>query len=191
MQTRTKLSVYLEIIAWILAGAVLLGALLYFNVFQKNESLRVYGEGEECFNFEAELYRNAGCDGGTYTPKVSRGQITVLNFWYISCGPCLAELPHFNDVQAEFGDRIRVIALHSHSADSERDKQDFINKNFADYVISFAQDTENFKIFEHLGGKNAYPMTVILDQNGIIRFIRQGGMGKEELKTEIEKLLTP
>lgn len=187
--TKTKLAKVLEIVAWVVAIIILVVAILYYHVFSKEEEIKVYKIGETCPNFEISLYKTAGCDGGNYTPKDSRGQVTVLNFWYTTCGPCVEELPEFNEIQIEYGDKVRVIALHSYSIDNEVDKQAFIDETFGNYQMSFGQDTSSFAVFTHLGGKSAYPMTVILDSDGIIQFTRQGKMSKEELKAEIDKLI--
>lgn len=187
MKVRTKTSVYLEIIAWILATVLLVGAILYFNVYQKDSTVESgYEIGNECPDFELELYASeTNPDGGMFKLSDSRGKIVVLNFWYTSCGPCLAELPHFNQVQEEYGD-VKIYAIHSYAVDTSTDKQAFVNDKFGGYSLSFAQDTEELKLFNKLGGKNAYPHTVILDKNGVIRFIKTGSVSLEELKTQID-----
>lgn len=188
--TKTKLAKVLEIVAWVVAIIILIVAILYYNVFAKDEEIKVYEIGETCPNFEISLYKTAGCDGGNYTPKDSRGQVTVLNFWYTTCGPCLQELPSFNNIQIEYGDKVRVIALHSNSVDTQVDKQAFLDKNgYSDYQMTFAQDTKTFDVYTHLGGKSAYPMTVILDKEGVIRFIKQGSISEEDLRAQIEKII--
>lgn len=188
--TKTKLAKGLEIAAWVVAIIILIVAILYYNVFAKDEQIKVYKIGDTCPNFEISLYKTAGCDGGNYTPKDSRGQVTVLNFWYTTCGPCLQELPAFNKIQIDYGDKVRVIALHSYSADTQVDKQDFLDKEgFGDYQMSFGQDTTVFNVYEHLGGKGAYPMTVILDKDGVIRFTKQGSISEEDLRLQVEKLI--
>lgn len=187
--TKPDKKILFEAVVTALALLLLVFALLYYNVFNKNEAVKTYGIGNKCFNFEAVLYESAGCDGGVYTPKNSIGQVTVLNFWYTTCAACVKELPHFNEVQQEYGDKITVIAIHSSTADSDVDKQQFINSNFSDYVILFAQDTQSFKIYERLGGKMAWPMTVILDKQGTIRSVINKSLTYEQLKAEIDALL--
>lgn len=186
---RTKTSVVLEAVAWSLAGVLLVVTLLYYNVFHKQENTPVYGVGETCPNFVVTTYATGGKSAGTFEPKLSRGKVTVLNFWYKDCSPCVAELPHFNEVQEEYADRVTVVALHSYSINKEDDKQSFLDNTFPDYALTFAQDTEEFKVYNKLGGKNAYPMTVVLDQDGVIRYVRQGGMSKDALVEYIESLL--
>jgi hypothetical protein len=37
-------------------------------------------------------------DGKEISPEYFTGKITVLNFWFLGCPPCLAETPGFNKV---------------------------------------------------------------------------------------------
>lgn len=190
MLKRTKLSVYLEIVAWALALCLLLGVILYYNVFKKTELTKVYEVGDPCPDFEITLYQsNAEPEGGTYSPQKSLGKVTILNFWYTNCGPCLKELPYFDVVQRKYSEAVKIIAVHSYSADTWVDKQAFIDEKFSDYTFSFGQDTEELKLFDHLGGVDSYPMTVIFDKVGVIRYRKQGGITQEVLQQEIEKLL--
>lgn len=187
---RTKLSIRLEIVAWVLLAVILIGALVYYNAIYKEPELYVYGTGEKCYPFEIMLFKSAGADGGTYAPKDSLNQVTVLNFWYSTCGPCLAELPHFNDAQIHYGDKIRVVAIHASDVDEEVDKQAFLDKyGYSDYVISFGLDTVAYDVYHHLGGDGTYPTTVILDKEGIIRFTRKGGISREDLFSAIDGIL--
>lgn len=190
MQKRMKASFWAEVTAWALAAILLIGTLVYFNACKKEQEISVYGTGDACPQFDAVLYRTkADPEGGVFTPKSAKGKVMILNFWYTTCGPCLKELPDFNAVQSEYGEKVKIVALHSYSADTDVDKQAFLEDKFPDYVISFAQDTESFHLYDSLGGAGSYPMTVIADGDGIIRFIKQGSITLTELQTEIEKLI--
>lgn len=190
MLKRTKLSIYLEIIAWIMAILFLIAVFLYYNVFDKQEIPEGYEIGEVCPDFEIEVYKSAANpDGGTFSPRESREKVIVLNFWYTNCGPCLAELPHFNTLQQEYPESVKVVAIHSYSADTWVDKQSFIDEKYSDYQITFALDTAELKLYDNFGGKESYPMTVILDKEGIIQYVRQGKIELVELRERVENLL--
>lgn len=190
MPKRTKLSFYLEMAAWTLALLFLIGVILYYNVFYNVEIPQGYEIGEVCPDFEIEIYKSkADPDGGAFSPQDSRGKVTVLNFWYTNCGPCLQELPDFDAVQKLYPEEVKIVAIHSYSVDTWVDKQAFIDTNFTDYQISFGQDTSELKLFDHLGGTDSYPMTVILDREGVIRFSQKGKLQEGILQGEVEKLL--
>ena len=42
-------------------------------------------------------------DGKEISADYFSGKITILNFWFLSCPPCLAETPGFNKVIVKFG----------------------------------------------------------------------------------------
>lgn len=187
--TRSKLSKILEIVGWSVALVVLLGAILYFNFFKEYELKELYSIEEYSPVFEVELYNSNGANGGTYSNE-DENKILILNFWYTTCDPCVGELPYFNEVQKEYSDKVKVIALHSYEVDEYVDKQSFLDKNgFSNYEIIFSQDTEELCLYNRFGGKGSYPMTVIIDNFGIIRYIKQGGITLEELKAQIDALL--
>src|SRR5438552_1466601 len=50
---------------------------------------------------------------GTKTDWASlRGQVVVLEFWATWCAPCIAAMPHLNDLAEKFKDRrLQVIAI--------------------------------------------------------------------------------
>ncbi len=187
--TRSKLSKVLEIIGWSVALVVLLGAILYFNVFKTYELKESYSIGDYAPIFEIEVYRTNGSESGTYSNEEEK-KILILNFWYTTCGPCLKELPHFNEIQKEYGDKVKIIALHSYEVDNRVDKQKFLDDNgYSSYEITFGQDTEELYLFNRFGGKSSYPMTVIIDSRGIIQYVKTGGITAEELAVQIDKLL--
>ena len=59
--------------------------------------------------------------------------------------------------------------------------------SLAQYIISSDGITSEF--YAALGGKGTWPMTVILDTEGIITFSAQGKITYELLQQQIEKLL--
>lgn len=186
--TRTKLSKVLEIIGWSVALIVLIAAIVYFNFFVKEEVKEIYNIGDKAPSFEIEVYKSKGSEGGIYSNK-NESKILVLNFWYTTCGPCLKELPYFDEIQSTYSNWVKIVALHSYEVDEDVDKQEFINDGYADFNIIFGQDTEELKLFNKLGGKSSYPMTVIIDGNGIIRYAKTGGITTEELSAKLDIII--
>ncbi len=179
-----------ERIGWALLAVILIVAIIYFNVIYQEPVVEGYEIGEKCPDFELLSYVSAGNpDGGTFSSASARGQVLVLNFWYVNCGGCNEELPHFNEVQEEYGDQVKIVAVHSSDVDTDKDKQAFIDSTYSDFKVTFAQDTAELNLFKKLGGKRVYPITIIIDKEGVIRYVRQNKMSKAELAAEIDKLL--
>ena len=121
----------------------------------------------------------------------NRGKITVINFWWDGCTPCVLELPHFNEIQNKYKDDLTIIAIHE--AGIYNSKPDeilaFVNNNFAGFNILFGYDDINNPYYLQLGGDQAWPYTVIVDQEGVISFISLDPLSYEKLDNEIIKLL--
>ncbi len=193
-------SFWLRLSAWAAAVVVLIAALVYYNFIDVQSGGIVYKVGDRCPDITLKTYKSAGtCDGEgnltyeEFSTMESRGTVTVINFWYTTCDPCVAELPYFEKVRAEFGDQIIMVAVHSATAmpkGGAEGVQSFINSNgWNDYGIVFAQDTEETACYNMLGGSGAYPTTVIIDKNGHISYFMDGAVEEDELRNEIAKLL--
>ncbi len=115
------------------------------------------------------------------------GKITIINFWGTWCGPCVAELPHFNEVASEYADRVSVVAIHTDLKIEEA--AGFIAENYPDSAMIFAKDTANRDYYTDLGGRSNYPHTVIIDEEGIVlaKFVKS--VEKEDLVAVIEEAL--
>ena len=66
---------------------------------------------------------------------------------------------------------------------------DFINNQFSDFEILFGYDDEKETYYSMLGGKSAWPTTVIVDKEGRISFVKHGSLTEEDLEKEIVKLI--
>lgn len=141
--------------------------------------------GDLCYRGELTEISENGQALTTFDPT-SLGKITVINFWAYWCGPCVNELPHFNQVAEEYGDEVAIIAVH---CDQLSKAQDFIRINYPDSPIRFAMDSNKrnpYAYYETLGGTGSIPFTVVLDANGIVRQKFVGAINYNKLKTAVE-----
>lgn len=182
-----------EFVAWILATALLIGALIGYNI-QKDKSTLVYAVGDKCPEFILSTYKSDNDAEMVSTYGVNK--VTVINYWYTGCDPCKAELPEFEAVYEEYDGAIDMFVIHSYSAIPPEGVQTFldteVDKNgraWNSYKLVFAQDTEELNTYAMLGGKYAFPMTVILNSSGKITFVRQGSCPEAMLREEIIKAL--
>lgn len=187
MKTRLKPSKIIEIVGWCLLAVILIVAIVYYNAIYKEETLpEVYAVGDECPSFEFEAYKTAGYQEAKYSSESSRGKVLVINFWYVNCGGCKAELPHFNDMQNKYSDQVDIVVVHSATIDTDVDKQASIDElGYNAFSMIFVQDEPTLNLFKKLGGKGSWPMTVIVDKDGIIRSVHQGGLSQEQLENAI------
>ncbi len=180
-----------EFVAWVVALAVLLAALIGYGVTGGSASV-VYGVGDKCPEFILQTYGSESDKESFSTYGISK--VTVINFWYTTCDPCKAELPDFEQVYEEYGGEIDMFAVHSWSAIPDGGVQDFLDtetdkngKAWNSYRLAFAQDTKELNTYEMLGGKYAYPMTVVVNAKGYITFTKQGSCEQSVLRAAIEE----
>ena len=146
-----------------------------------------YGNGIGDLAYDAEIALAEG--DGTVRISSLYGKVIVINFWGTWCNPCTSELPHFDSVAEEYSESVAVVAIHSSFDDMGMSS--FIGKNYGNSEIIFAQDTpiegENYKdtYYTLLGGKSAYPYTVILDAEGKITLKKSGIMSYDELTAAV------
>ena len=135
-------------------------------------------------------------DGETFTLSENLDKVTVLNFWYTDCDPCVAEIPHFNDVANLYESQVNVVAVHRYDGERNYSKiQKFINEDITqlkteswfDYKIKFVYDsgTKSDRLAD-LFEIQAYPVTVIINKEGKITCVNLGVMSKTELISQVE-----
>ncbi|MDE6411713.1 MAG: redoxin domain-containing protein [Clostridia bacterium] len=157
---------WLQLSAWIGALLILIGALVYYNFVDVKKRPIGCEVGDIAPDFTVELY---GSDE-SFNLYENRGKLTVVNFWATWCTGCVKELPHFNELAVNRPD-ITVLAIHGAPASGVTK---FIeNKGWSDYKIVFAQDNlegTTCLTYELLGGTGDWPMTMIVDEDGVVLY---------------------
>ncbi len=107
--------------------------------------------------------------GDKYKLKDLKGKVVVLNFWFINCTPCRAEIPELNKLVQDYSDSSNIIFL-AIALDSKSDLKGFLKKEPFNYkIIDNGQDIANqYNIA-------AYPTHVIINKEGKVYFHTQGG----------------
>ncbi len=136
-------------------------------------------EGPAAADFEA-----VDLEGNVVKLSDYFGDIVVLNFWAIWCGPCRAELPDLEEFYRENRDK-GVIVLAVNLTESADEIQAFVEQN--DLTMPIIRDSE-------LNGAKGYniksiPTTYFIDREGKIRATRVGMMTKAFVEEQVEPLL--
>ena len=182
---------WLEIVAWVLATLVLIFAFVYFNIFVKEPEYITYAEGDKCPDFTISCYTG---EEETFNLHSNERKVTVLNFWYTTCGPCVDEIPYFNALQEKYPEEVKVLIIHKVDPSEGEVLKKINGMGWNDYKAVFAQDDEVFEfgtvsLYYGLRGDGSYPMTVILDDDFRITFAFVGGMKYSKLEEEFLKAM--
>ena len=96
-------------------AVLILGAyLLYGNLSEKASADRLAGQTPGQDQTELTLapdFTVYDKDGNPVKLSDFRGKPTIVNFWASWCGPCKSEMPDFEAVFAEYGDRINFLMV--------------------------------------------------------------------------------
>ncbi len=124
-------------------------------------------------------------DGKTFTLNDFRGQVVMIDFMATWCGPCRMQMPYNKIVWEEFGDELILISIDVDVMESEETLKIFAQEYpYATWI--WARDTANLSQIYKVA---SIPTTVIIDQEGYIRFTHVGVTGSSILIQEIEELM--
>ena len=191
----------LSIVAQSLAGVVLVGALVYYNFFDKVATEEKAKVGTACSDFTVETIVDDGStfalSGETYTFSENQGKVRIINMWATWCAACVAELPDFDRFAKDYPE-VDVLALTDASCGPKDGVINWLNtqgwKSYDPtgdwigraYKIGFSEDV---KLLNELGSTGTLPVTVIVDQEGTIVYKKPATVHYEDLKAVVEPLL--
>lgn len=104
--------------------------------------------------------------GDALSSDDTTGRVTVVNFWYASCGPCIVEAPYLEQVwQDHQEDDVAFVGVNIYDqADTARA---FADENGVTYPSIIDVDTGSVKLaFAAATPIQATPTTLVLDREG-------------------------
>lgn len=126
-----------------------------------------------------------------------RTPLLILHFWADYCAPCREEFPVLREIEQEivkkYGDRARFVYLSETSGPDEMNS--FFERNKArmpagPHYLDTGEAIAN-KLREGLVSNLSYPVTVLLDEQRVVRhaFVGRVTARRTELLTAVERLL--
>jgi thiol-disulfide isomerase/thioredoxin len=126
------------------------------------------GGGDPAAAAGPEQYENL--DGTTASLAAFRGKPVVVNFFASWCTPCRLEMPDFERVHVELGDRVHFIGLNLQEGPSSA--KDVVADTKVTYAIGLDRDGAVYR------GYNGFtmPTTVFLDADGAVVKVHGGSL---------------
>lgn len=116
-----------------------------------------------------------------------KADVILIDFWYMSCYPCLKSFPSIKKLQEKYSKKqLNIISINPYDIENKTLLKSFAAKHKINYPILLAniETTLAFKI-------SSYPTFILVDKSRTIQFIQKGYSDKlyETLSNQIDTLL--
>jgi peroxiredoxin len=103
------------------------------------------------------------------------GNVVLLNFWASWCAPCRKEMPLLNDLHNKY----KPLGFSVIGVNVEQETnlaKSFISDNPVDFPVLLDDSNKASKLYD----VSAMPTTVIIDRNGVVRYLHKGYQDGDE-----------
>lgn len=132
--------------------------------------LAACGSKEIAANEKFPSFKAEDFSGNKYTESVFKeNEATVINFWYTGCQSCIEEMPDLEKMSAKLADKnAKLIGICTDAGKEDVDKE--IMKILKSSKVTFPnlKIKEGEKMTDLIKSINAFPTTVVVDNNGKI-----------------------
>jgi peroxiredoxin len=124
-------------------------------------------------------------DGPNLRLEEYRGQVVLINFWASWCGPCRQEMPILDRLHKRYEDAgFAVLGINVEGEISPAQK--IVDKT----KVTFPVLIDEGQLVSELYQLEAMPSTVVIDRDGVVRYVHRGYKPGDEAKyVEVVKKL--
>ena len=123
-------------------------------------------------------------NGKKWSLKSLNGKVVVLNFWFVTCPPCVQEMPELNELTKAYASKEVVFLAMTYNDKGE--VTDFLKAHTFDYnlLINSRETDKAYNV-------TSWPVSFVLDKGGIVKFVVKGGHAtiRQQLTKAIDQVL--
>ncbi len=161
--------------AGLVLGLSLMGIGMCWSINVWAMGSRVPMEGTPAAEFQL-----ADLQGKVHRLSQYRGKVVLLNFWATWCKPCTKEMPAMQEAYDRLKDKgFMVLAV------NELEEIDEVRTHIQEHGHTFPVLLDPDNDVANLYGVYGLPVTVFIDQQGIVREYLKGGLLTEETINQV------
>ncbi len=123
-------------------------------------------------------------DGKPVSLSDFQGSVILINFWATWCPPCQAEIPDFEEAYRQrAGDGLVVLGVNVEEPAGE--VRPFVTDMGITYPVVLDRDGRVSREYRALG----LPTSLLVDQDGVIRYRKEGILSASELAWHLADLI--
>tara|TARA_B100000579_G_C22701160_1_gene789848 strand:+ start:299 stop:874 length:576 start_codon:yes stop_codon:yes gene_type:complete len=95
------------------------------------------------------------------------GNVVLLNFWATWCGPCIAEIPEFNDLYNKYKmEGLEILGVSV--SDNYRQLEKFTKKIDVQYKLLFGTTDNMSSVMQDYGNVYSVPISFLINREGLV-----------------------
>jgi len=159
-------------------------ALAFVLLGDTNNAVWGMGARPPAVGMQAADFSLSDLDGRAQSLSQYRGKIVLVNFWATWCKPCTTEMPAMQASYDKLRDKGFVVLAVNELEDDEK-----VKEHIRSYGHTFPVLMDRDNRVANMYGVYGLPVSVFIDEAGIVRaYIKGGLLTEQRIQEEIERI---
>jgi peroxiredoxin len=124
---------------------------------------------------QAPAFTLQSVDGKTVSLAQFKGDVVMINFWASWCGPCRQEMPLLDSIYKQY-ENMGFVLLGVNVEPDPHNALAWLKRTPVSYPVLYDPKSEVSQLYQ----VQAMPTTVIIDRQGIVRYVHNGYLPGDE-----------